>query len=495
MKTLRDIIYRTGLLEIAGPADIAVLSVQFDSRKIEKGTLFIAVKGLKSDGHDFIGQAIEKGATSILCETLPTNLVDGISYIRVTDSAAALGFVASNFHDTPSEKLKTVGITGTNGKTTTASLLHDTFLDLGYKSGLLSTVVNKINERNIPSTHTTPDALALNELMGEMVNDGCGYCFMEVSSHAIAQKRISGLQFTGGVFTNLTHDHLDFHETFDAYLKAKKTFFNQLPSSAFALVNLDDKNGMVMVQNTRAKIHTYGLKSMATFRAKVMENRFDGMQLKIDGREIWTRLVGNFNASNILAIYSTAVLLGEDPSDVLTILSEIRPVEGRFDHIISNEGVIAIVDYAHTPDAVKNVLSTINEIRTHNEQLITVIGAGGDRDRSKRPVMAGIAAQMSNKVILTSDNPRSEEPEMILEEMKKGIDPSELRKVITIVNRKEAIAAACSMARSGDIILVAGKGHEKYQEIKGIKYPFDDKALIREAFGIQDSQKEIQDNN
>ena len=488
MKTLRDIIYRSGLLEIAGPADIGISSVAFDSRKINDGTLFIAVKGLHSDGHHYIDQAIRQGATAIICEVLPETLAENVTYIRVSDSASALGYVAANFYDIPSARMKTVGITGTNGKTTTASLLHETFLDLGYRSGLLSTVVNKVNEKSIPSTHTTPDALALNSLMSRMTEDGCGYCFMEVSSHALVQKRVNGLQFAGGVFTNLTHDHLDFHETFDAYLKAKKSFFDTLPTSAFALVNQDDKHGMVMVQNTRAKIHTYGIKTLSTFHAKVMESRMDGMLLKIDGKELWTRLTGNFNAYNMLAIYATSVLLGEDPGDVLTVLSEIKPVEGRFDPLTSSEGIVAIVDYAHTPDAVNNVLQTINEIRTHNEQLITVIGAGGDRDKTKRPVMANIAAQLSNKVILTSDNPRSENPETIIDEMKKGVSPSDYRKVLSIVNRREAILAACNMARSGDIILVAGKGHEKYQEIQGVKYDFDDKAIIKEAFGMHERE-------
>lgn len=484
MKESKDILYKAGLIEVIGNTAIAVDSIHFDSRSVKKNSMFVAVKGTQSDGHNYIKQAIDKGSVMIVCETLPEKIIKGINYYRVSDSAMALGIISSNFYDNPSTKLKLIGVTGTNGKTTTASLLFETFMNLGYGCGLLSTVVNKINDKKIPATHTTPDPLELNKLLYEMVIAGCEYCFMEVSSHSVVQKRIAGLEFKGGIFTNLTHDHLDFHETFDAYLKAKQDFFTQLPSTAFALTNSDDRNGMVMVQNTKAKVHTYSLKTMSEYHGRILESRFDGMLLQINNKEIWTRLVGEFNAYNFLAIYSASVILGQEVHDILTILSEVRPVEGRFENMISPDGIITIVDYAHTPDAVKNVLETINSIRSHNEKLIIVIGAGGDRDKSKRPIMAKIASQLSERVILTSDNPRSEKPEDILEDMRKGVDPIDFKKVITITNRKEAITAACAMAESGDIILVAGKGHEKYQEINGIKHPFDDKQILREVLNI-----------
>lgn len=484
MKEAKDIIYRAGLTEVVGTTAVSVPAVQFDSRKVKAGDLFVAVKGTQTDGHAYIDLAIEKGAASIVCEQLPETLKPGINYFRVSDTALALGIIASNFYDNPSASLKLTGVTGTNGKTTIATLLYELFSALGYPCGLLSTVVNRIHTLEIPATHTTPDPLALNALLRQMVDAGCTWCFMEVSSHAVVQQRIAGLTFRGGIFTNLTHDHLDFHGTFDAYLKAKQAFFTQLPADAFALTNIDDRNGMIMVQNTRAKVYRYGQKGMAEFHGKVLESRFDGMLMSVNDQEVWTRLTGSFNASNFLAIYATALLLEQDKHQVLQLLSQVQPVEGRFETLISADGIIAIVDYAHTPDAVKNVLNTINAIRTRNEQLITVIGAGGDRDPLKRPVMAKIAAQLSDRVILTSDNPRSENPEEIIRQMKAGVEVPEARKVLSITRRDEAIAAAVAMAGSGDIILVAGKGHEKYQEIAGVRHPFDDKEVLRNALNI-----------
>lgn len=488
MNELKDILYKTGLKEVVGSTAIQISSLALDSRQAGPGSLFVAVKGTHADGHDFIHVAIENGASAILCEQLPAELNASVTYARVKDSSLALGFAASNFFDNPSSKLKLVGITGTNGKTTIATQLFKLFMGLGYSTGLLSTVENRINGKVIPATHTTPDAIALNSLLNDMLMAGCSHCFIEVSSHAIVQNRIAGLTFAGGVFTNLTRDHLDFHGTFQDYLKAKKRFFDELPPRAFAITNADDKNGEIMVQNCRARVKTYGLKSMTDYHCKVLESQFEGMKINLGGIEIWSFLVGKFNAYNFAAIYATAVTLGEKEGEVLTLMSQLRPVEGRFDYLRSDNGIIGIVDYAHTPDALKNVLETINELRTRNETLITVVGAGGERDRGKRPDMARISAELSDKIILTADNPRSEDPEDILREMQSGLNPVLRRKTVTIVNRKEAIRTAVSMARSGDIILVAGKGHEKYQEIQGVKYPFDDKAELKEALQIEPEQ-------
>lgn len=484
MKTLNELLEGITVLEAILPGACLLSGICFDSRKVRQGFLFVAVKGTVQDGHQYISQVIENGATAIVCEDLPTKMVKGICYVRVQDSSKALGILASNWFDHPSAKLKLVGITGTNGKTTTVTLLQKLFRKLGYHVGVLSTIKNCIDEEEIPSTHTTPDAIQLNELLSRMVEHGCTHCFMEVSSHAVVQNRIAGLHFSGGIFSNITHDHLDFHKTFEEYLKAKKRFFDELPAESFALTNIDDRNGRVMIQNTRAIRKTYSLQSLADFKGKIIETPIDGIHITIDGKDTWCRLVGVFNGYNILAVYATAVLLGEEPLDTLNILSSLEAVEGRFDYIRSPQGVIAIVDYAHTPDALQNVLDTITELRKGDEALITVVGCGGDRDRSKRPVMANIAARMSDKAILTSDNPRSEDPEAILQEMIVGIGPELKKKVITITDRKEAIRTACLMSRPGDVILVAGKGHEKYQEINGVKHPFDDKKILAEMLAV-----------
>lgn len=480
LKTLSEILYKVRLIDVVGSTAIQVSEICFDSRKVEPGCLFVAVRGTRVDGHNFITQALQDGAVAIVCEEFPDFQSDEITYIKVSDSNFALGQIASNFYDQPSSKMKVIGVTGTNGKTTIATLLFNLFRSLGYKAGLISTVCNRIEETEIPATHTTPDAISINQLFSIMVEEECSYCFMEVSSHAIVQGRIAGIHFAGAIFTNLTHDHLDFHKTFNEYLKAKKKFFDDLTPAAFALSNLDDKNGEVMLQNTRAKRKFYSLKTMTDFRAKIVENRIDGLQLNIEGNDVWFRLVGSFNAYNLLAIYGTAILLGEESSTVLTAMSNLNAVEGRFDHVKSTNGIVGIVDYAHTPDALLNVLSTIEILRTGNEQIITVVGCGGDRDRTKRPVMARIAAEKSNRVILTSDNPRSEDPETIISEMLQGIDVNLARKTISITNRREAIKAACAFALPGDIILIAGKGHEKYQEINGIRHHFDDKEILNE---------------
>ncbi len=482
MKVLKDILYKTSITDVIGSTSVEISTLQFDSRFVEKNSLFVAVSGTQVDGHQFIQGAIEKGAKAIVCEVLPVKIDDGVTYVVVQNSGLDLGIVAANFYGNPSQELKLVGVTGTNGKTTTTTLLYELFTDLGYKTGLLSTVVNKIGNESIPSTHTTPDAIQLNKLLREMVNNGCTHCFMEVSSHAIHQGRVSGVYFTGAVFTNLTHDHLDYHKTFDEYIKAKKGLFDLLPSDAFALTNKDDKNGMIMMQNTKARKQTYALRSLADFNCKVVENDFSGMLLNISGDEVWTKLIGGFNAYNILAVYSAASLLGIEKLNILTSISKLESVEGRFQYIKSSNNVAGIVDYAHTPDALKNVLATINQIRTGNEQVITVVGCGGDRDKSKRPIMASIACENSNKVILTSDNPRSENPEVIISEMKTGVDGVNYKKVLSITNREEAIKTACSLANKGDIILIAGKGHEKYQEINGTKYPFDDLEILSKTF-------------
>lgn len=484
MKLLKDILYKTGLEEVVGSTQVAIEKICFDSRQVEKFSLFVAVSGTQVDGHQFIDKAIADGAVAIVCEEFPEVRKEGVSYVRVKKSSEALGFIAANFYDIPSSEIKLVGVTGTNGKTTTATLLHDLFTRLGYKVGLLSTVVNKIGNEEIEATHTTPDAIQLNGLLRYMIAEGCEYCFMEVSSHAIHQNRIAGVDFTGAIFTNITHDHLDYHKTFDEYLKAKKKFFDDLPENAFALVNKDDKNGLVMQQNTAANKFSYALKSMSDYSCKVVENDFSGMLLNIDGSEVWTKLIGNFNAYNLLAIYSTAVLLGQEKLSVLTAISNLTSVDGRFQYIKSANNVAGIVDYAHTPDALKNVLKTINEIRTGNEQLITLVGCGGDRDKEKRPIMAQIACELSDKIILTSDNPRTENPEEIIKDMRQGVDGVHFKKVLAITNREEAIRTACSLANGGDVILIAGKGHEKYQEINGEKHPFDDLKILRETFEI-----------
>jgi UDP-N-acetylmuramoyl-L-alanyl-D-glutamate--2,6-diaminopimelate ligase len=481
MKLLSDILYKVKLEEIVGSTHMAISSVTFDSRKVRKDSLFVATVGTASDGHDFIGKAIEAGAIAIVCERLPETKNETVTYVKVSDSSLALGIIACNYYDNPSEKLTLVGVTGTNGKTTTVTLLFNLFRSLGYSVGLLSTVQNKINNTVIPASHTTPDALSLNELLHTMVEQGCEYAFMEVSSHAVVQNRIAGVSFAGGVFSNITHDHLDYHKTFAEYIKAKKKFFDQLPSSAFALSNRDDKNGLVMLQNTKAEAHTYSLRSVADFKCKIIENHLNGLLLNLDGQEVWVKLIGTFNAYNVLAVYAAAVLLKQDKTNVLTALSNLNSVEGRFQYVKSPNGVIGIVDYAHTPDALKNVLETIKDIRTGNEQVITLVGCGGDRDAAKRPVMAAIACEYSSKVILTSDNPRSEDPEEILNQMQKGINPVDAKKVLRIADRKEAIKTALSLSNAGDIVLVAGKGHEKYQEIKGVKHPFDDFEILKET--------------
>ena len=482
MKLLREILLRSEAVMVTGKTDIPITQLQFDSREVVPGTLFFAIRGTASDGHEFIGTAIEKGAVAIVCEELPGTLIEGVCYVGVNDSSYALGVIAADFYGNPSSRLNLIGITGTNGKTTSVTLLYHLFRELGFGTGLISTIRNYINETEVPATHTTPDPLQINELLSRMVREGCEYCFMEVSSHAISQKRIAGLTFRGGVFTNLTHDHLDYHKTFDAYLKAKKGFFDGLPADAFALANKDDRNGAVMLQNTKAWKYTYSLQSMADFRCRIIENQFQGLQLSIDGNDVWFRLIGAFNASNLLLVYGTALLLGQDKTEVLTLLSRMEPVQGRFNYVRSGSSVTAIVDYAHTPDALQNVLETINAIREHNEQLITVVGAGGNRDATKRPVMAKIACNLSDRVILTSDNPRNEEPEVILADMQKGIEPHLSNKVLVIVNRLEAIKTAYALAKPGDILLVAGKGHENYQEIKGVKHHFDDKEVLQEIF-------------
>jgi UDP-N-acetylmuramoyl-L-alanyl-D-glutamate--2,6-diaminopimelate ligase len=483
MRPLIDLLAGIELLETFGDVSVKIGGIKFDSRKVVSGDLFVAVKGSHVDGHQYIPKAIELGAVAVVCEVLPENISSNVTLVKIAGTQPNFGRIAATYYGNPSSNLKVVGVTGTNGKTTIASLLYKTFTLLGYKVGLISTIKYYVGEQEFHATHTTPDALQIQELMAKMVESGCEYCFMEVSSHAIDQDRICGIKFDGGIFTNLTHDHLDYHLTFAEYLKAKKKFFDQLPETAFALTNADDRNGMVMLQNTNAAKQTYSLRALANFHCKVIEKHFDGMLLNIDGQEVWTHFTGVFNASNLLAVMGATILLGVDRDDILRILSELRPVSGRFEIIRSPEGKYAVVDYAHTPDAIQNVLSGITEIRSGNEQIITVVGAGGDRDKTKRPEMAREAVRQSDKVILTSDNPRSEEPEQILADMEAGIEAHQKHKVLSIVNRREAIKTACMLAKPGDIILVAGKGHEDYQEIKGVKYHFDDKEVINEIFG------------
>jgi len=482
MKYLSDILTGLPFAELQGAADVEISAVVFDSRKVVPGSLFVAVKGTQVDGHNYIEKAIQDGAVAVICEELPGRTANEVDFLMVANSAVALGIVAANFYDNPSAKLKLVGVTGTNGKTTIATLLYQLFRDMGYKCGLLSTVENQVNGKVIPSTHTTPDPVELNKLLDEMVNQGCDYCFMEVSSHAVAQHRIEGLRFAGGIFSNLTHDHLDYHKTFENYLKAKKAFFDGLSKNAFALTNIDDKNGNVMLQNTKAHKKSYALKSMADYKGKILENQFGGLLLRIDNEEVWFKMVGSFNAYNLLAVYAAAMLLDQDKAKVLTSLSKLSGAEGRFDYVVAPNKVIGIVDYAHTPDAVQNVLSTIHNIRKGNEQVITVIGCGGDRDKTKRPVMAKVACEWSDKVILTSDNPRSEDPLQIIRDMEEGVPVMKKFNVASIVDRREAIQTACKLAQPGDIILLAGKGHEKYQEIKGVKNHFDDKEELLNQF-------------
>lgn len=484
MKTIQQLTQALPDAQVIGNANTTVLHLTYDSRMVGEGSLFFAVKGTQVDGHKYIADVIEKGAAAIVCEVLPDTLDETVTYIKVSNTSEAMGLMAAEFYDHPSKKLKLTAITGTNGKTTVATLLFRLFRSFGHNVGLLSTVQNQINETVIPSTHTTPDSIRINELLEHMVEEGCEYAFMEASSHAIHQNRIKGLHFAGTVFSNITHDHLDYHGTFSNYINAKKKLFDDVNEDAFALTNKDDKNGLVMLQNTKATRYTYSLKAMADFKAKILESDFSGMLLNIDEQEAWFRLVGNFNAYNILAVYGTAFLLGKEKTEIIKHLSNIEAVKGRFEYVRSKDGVIAIVDYAHTPDALKNILDTINEIRTQNEQLITVVGCGGNRDAAKRPVMADIATEYSNKVIFTSDNPRDENPETILDEMQKGVKPLHFKKTLRITDRKEAIKAAIANANKGDIILVAGKGHENYQEIKGVKHHFDDKETVLELFEL-----------
>jgi len=468
--------------EISGNQEIEIRGIHSDSRKIQTGWLFVAVPGTQSDGHSFIGKAIENGAIAVVCEVFPESLKDGVSYIRVDDSADALGQIASVWNGNPSEHIILVGVTGTNGKTTIATLLYTMFQKLGYKTGLLSTVSNYINDQEIPATHTTPDAIELNDLLAQMVKAGCGYVFMEVSSHAVVQKRIAGLRFKGGIFTNLTRDHLDYHPTFEDYRNAKKAFFDGLPAGAFALTNKDDKNGKFMLQNTKAEKHTYSLLSLADFKGKILESHIDGTLMSINNREIATQFVGKFNVYNLLAVYGTAVLLGQNPDEVLVILSTLHSVAGRFQTFRSPGGYTVIVDYAHTPDALSNVLNAIHEVLKGRGNIITVVGAGGNRDKGKRPLMARESAKLSDRLILTSDNPRFEEPEDIINDMFAGLTEEDIRKTLKIIDRKEAIRAACMLAKPGDVALVAGKGHEDYQEVKGVKHHFDDREIVQENF-------------
>lgn len=481
MQLLKDILYGVHITEVIGSTSVSVKHLTFDSRDAKDGSVFFAIRGSVRDGHAFIPQVVEGGCSVIIADH-EVEVPEHVVLVVVDDTSAALALMASNFYGEPSSKLKLIGVTGTNGKTTTTTLLFNLYTKLGFPCGLISTVVNRICEREIPSTHTTPDPIALNALLAEMVEEGVSHCFMEVSSHAIHQKRIGGLEFAGGAFTNITHDHLDYHKTFKEYIHVKKAFFDGLSKDAFALTNLDDKNGEVMVQNTKAKKRSYALRTIADYHAKVLENQFTGLVLNINGKELWTKLIGDFNAYNLLAVFGISQELGEDETEVLTALSELQSVDGRFQYFMSPTGVIAIVDYAHTPDALQNVLKTIENIRTKNEQVYTVVGCGGDRDRTKRPIMAEIACNLSDKVILTSDNPRTEDPEAIIQEMMTGVDGANFKKTLSITNRMEAIKTAVSMADANDIILIAGKGHEKYQEINGVRHDFDDLATVKELF-------------
>ena len=484
MKILKDILYKVSVNTIYGDTNLEISQIDFDSRAVKEGSLFVAQKGVSVDGHLFIDKAIGLGATSVICEILPEKKQENITFIQVDDSNTSLAIIASNFYDNPSSKLKLIGVTGTNGKTTIASLLYQLYKKAGFKVGLLSTVQILVDTIVYESTHTTPDSVTINNYLNQMVNQGVTHCFMEVSSHGIHQKRTAGLDFSGGIFTNLSHDHLDYHNSFASYRDVKKTFFDSLPKTAFAITNLDDKNGAVMLQNTKAKKRTYALKTLADYKAKIIEKSFSGTLLSINGIEVWTKLIGNFNAYNLVAIIGAAYELGMDKLEALTIVSQLESVNGRFEHFVSDSGVIAIIDYAHTPDALKNVLETINDIKTDNEKLITVVGCGGNRDKTKRPKMAHIASQLSTQSIFTSDNPRTENPETILEEMEVGVSEENLIKVITISDRRQAIKTACKFSEAGDILLIAGKGHENYQEINGEQFYFDDLVEVKKYFNL-----------
>jgi UDP-N-acetylmuramoyl-L-alanyl-D-glutamate--2,6-diaminopimelate ligase len=480
MKQLKDILYKVTIEKVVGSTVVSVNRIGFDSRNVGEGDVFVAIKGMISDGHDYISKTIEIGVNAIVCEEMPAEIIKGITYIQVMNSHSALAIMAANFYENPSSDLKLIGVTGTNGKTTISSLLYQLFKDSGHKVGLLSTVKIMVDESEYTATHTTPDPLTINQYLREMVEKGVEYCFMEVSSHGIHQRRTEGLDFKGGIFTNLSHDHLDYHSGFDEYRDTKKSFFDDLPKSAFALTNADDKNGLYMLQNTMARKYTYALKTYADFKAQILENQFSGLLMKIDNNEVWVKLIGSFNAYNLLAIHATAKLLGKDSMDTLQLMSRLENVNGRFQYSISENNITSIVDYAHTPDALKNVLETINTIRTGNEELITVVGCGGDRDVEKRPKMGNIAASLSTKVIFTSDNPRSEDPEAIIHAIERGVPPEHYKKTLSISDRKQAIRTACQLADDGDIILVAGKGHETYQEIKGERFDFDDFEIVNQ---------------
>lgn len=481
---LSDIIKGIRVEEIVGDTQRDITDVHIDSRRIAQGHLFVAMRGTQVDGHKYIPSAIEKGAIAVVCEELPQSPAEGITYVRVANSEEAVGPIATAFNGNPTEQVRLIGVTGTNGKTTIATLLYDMFRAMGYKVGLISTVCNYIDGEAIPTEHTTPDAITLNALLGRMAGEGCKYVFMEVSSHSVAQHRIGGLTFAGGIFTNLTRDHMDYHKTVDNYLRAKKAFFDALPKEAFVVTNADDKNGLVMTQNTRAKVHTYSLRSLADFKGRILEHYFDGMLLDINSVEVFVQFIGKFNASNLLAVYGAACLLGKRPVEVLTVLSTLRPVSGRFEALHSPKGFTAIVDYAHTPDALTNVLSAIREVQGSKGKVITVVGAGGNRDKGKRPLMAQEAVKGSDRVIITSDNPRFEEPQDIINDMLEGLTPAQRTSVLTIVDRREAIRTACMLAEKGDVVLIAGKGHETYQDVKGVKHHFDDKEVVREAFAV-----------
>lgn len=481
MKLLKDILYKARLEEVTGSTNVAVERIAFDSRKVAAFTAFVAIRGTQTDGHKYINTAIESGAAAVICEEVPKDKKEGITYVKVRNSAEALGHMAANYYGNPSEKIKLTGITGTNGKTSVATMSHALFTALGYKCGLISTVVNKIGKEEITATHTTPDALIINKLLADMAEQGCSHCFMEVSSHAIQQHRVTGVHFDVALFTNITHEHLDYHKTFDNYIAAKKKLFDDLNDGAVAIYNRDDRRGEIMVQNTKARKKSFALKTLADYKAKVIENQFTGLQLNINGKDVWTKLVGTFNAYNLLSVFAVADAFHADELTVLTEISSLNPVAGRFQHIKTKSGVNGIVDYAHTPDALENVLKTINDVRTGNETVICIVGCGGDRDKSKRPVMAKIAATLADRVILTSDNPRTENPDTIIEDMKKGLDPSKIKKTLAITQRGEAIRTAAALAKPGDIILVAGKGHETYQEINGVRNHFDDLEELNNA--------------
>ncbi len=481
---LQNILNNISISQVFGKTDCLIRGINFDSRKVEKKDLFVAISGAISDGHNFISKAIDLGAIAVLCEVLPEDLVEGVTYIQVKDTSEALGFAASNFYGNPSKKIKLIGVTGTNGKTTCATLLFDLFQDLGYTVGLLSTVENKVNHEVIPSTHTTPDAVGLNALLAQMLARGCTHCFMEVSSHAVHQKRIVGLDFDGAVFTNITHDHLDYHKTFANYIAAKKMFFDGLKKKAFALVNGDDKRGTVMVQNTKSVKKYFALRTPADFKGKILDSTLQGLELDFNGHNLWVRLLGDFNAYNLLAVYGVAIELGEDEQEVLQVISLLQPVNGRFQQVVSPQGLIGIIDYAHTPDALENVLKTLNHFKKGSTNTITAVGCGGDRDIEKRPVMAQIAAKMSDRVIFTSDNPRTENPSSILNDMNEGVAITQKKKTITLEDRSEAIKLAVSFAQEGDIILVAGKGHETYQEVDGVRHHFDDAEQLNKMFKL-----------